>query len=260
MAKASDVDQLILEALERALADPKPRKLHGTKAIPGIFLSASATTKAAASRCLEQGLVRQVAEQRTGKRLTPLFAIAPAGVALALERSPVPRLLAAMLDAVARTARSVAECSGMLQAVGEQAEQLRKAFEQATARLQPPDTAKILEHISVSQAPACAASAADHAESLDKDLVSYIRTRRVRTPLQPVELPELFRHAAAKFAPLSVGQFHDAVRRLAGQKRMRLLPFTQAMYQLAEPEYALILGREIMYYAEPGSNSTSEQS
>jgi hypothetical protein len=49
------------------------------------------------------------------------------------------------------------------------------------------------------------------------------------------------------------------MRRLAGQEQLRLLPYTQAMYQLAEPEYALILGREVMYYAEPGRNSAPER-
>ena len=39
MAKSVGVDELILEAIERSLANPGPLKLHGTKTNPGVFMS-----------------------------------------------------------------------------------------------------------------------------------------------------------------------------------------------------------------------------
>jgi hypothetical protein len=253
MAKTADVEQVMLEALERALADSCPRKLHGTKASPGIFLSSSATARAAAHQCLERELLRQVAEQRIGKRLVPLFAIAPPGVAMVLESSPVPRLLAAMVDAADQTAQSAANCGRTLQAVGQRAVELREAVERVAARVQPASHAR-LSTLALS-ASCSGPSPADRAESLQEELVKAVRTHKSRAPLEPIELPELFRQVATKFETLSIGQFHDTVRQLSGSQRLRLMPYTRAMYQLAQPEYALIVGREIMYYVELGSNS-----
>lgn len=256
MAKATDIEPLILEALERAMSDPTPRKLHGTKAAPGIFLSASAAAKTAAARCLEQGLIRQVAEQRAGKRVIPLFAVAPVGIAMVLQRSPAPRLLAAMLDAAERTARSVTDCGRMLQEAAQRTQELRETLQRVAGRLQPPDTTQLLKAAAAQGAAPEPAAAAERSRGLDERLVRFVRAHKMQKPLQPLALPELFRHAAAEFSPLSIGQFHDAVRRLATEQRLRLLPYTQAMYQLAEPEYSVIVGREIMYYAEPGSDAT----
>lgn len=249
MAKSGDVEQLILEALERALSDPSPRKLHGTKSAPGVFLATTAATKAAAIRCLEQGFVRQVGEERAGKKVVPVFAITSAGVSYVLDRSPAPQLLAAMLKASDRMAQSVAECDQTLRALSTQAQELRSSIAHAAARLHPPDVAKILKQSSA----AAAETASNSSGNLIDDLAAYIRTRRNESPLKPVALPELFRFATARCTGLTVGQFHDVVRQLACQQRLRLLPYTQAMYQLPEPEYALIVGREIMYYAEPGT-------
>jgi hypothetical protein len=85
---------------------------------------------------------------------------------------------------------------------------------------------------------------------LDDALAHWVRERKAQIPLEPVELPELFRHASQGYPGLTIGQFHDAVRQLVKEKRLRLYPFTQAMYQLAQPEYALIVGREVMYYVD----------
>ncbi len=71
MAKSAGVEELVLEAIERALADPCPRKLHGSKANPGIFLASSAAAKAAAQQCLEMGLIAPCGEQRTKSKVTP---------------------------------------------------------------------------------------------------------------------------------------------------------------------------------------------
>ena len=106
MAKSTGVEELMLEAVERALADPNPRKLHGTKANPGIFLASSAATKAAAQRCLELGLIAPCGEQRTKSKVTPLYGIAPAGVQYLLEHDPLRQLLAATQDGVAQLAQT----------------------------------------------------------------------------------------------------------------------------------------------------------
>jgi hypothetical protein len=67
-------------------------------------------------------------------------------------------------------------------------------------------------------------------------------------PLRSVPLGELYHELLARLGPVTLGQFHDALRDLAAASAVRLSPWTGAMYQLQEPECCLILGREIMAY------------
>ena len=81
-------------------------------------------------------------------------------------------------------------------------------------------------------------------------LLQHVQQQKRQAPLRPLDLPQLFRFARSRQPALSLGSFHDLVRRMADAGQVRLSPFTQAMYQLPEPECAMIVGREIMYYVE----------
>jgi hypothetical protein len=85
---------------------------------------------------------------------------------------------------------------------------------------------------------------------LADELQQHVQQHKRQSPLRPLDLPQLFRFARSRQPDLSLGQFHDLVRRLSDAGRIRLSPFTQAMYQLPEPQCAMIVGREIMYYVE----------
>jgi len=258
MAKSAGVEELVLEAIERALADPSPRKLHGTKASPGIFLASSAAAKAAAQRCLELGLIAACGELRTKSKVTPLYGIAPAGIKYLLDHDPLRQLLAATQDGVARLAQTSADCQQTLVRVQQQVTRLQEAVQNAASRLQPPDIEKMLAAVYAARGAAAtgpgtvavpASSAAPNAE-LASALVQHLQQHKRQAPLRPLDLPQLFRFAQSRQPALSLGSFHDAIRRLADAGQIRLSPFTQAMYQLPEPQCAMIVGREIMYYVE----------
>ncbi len=144
MAKTAQAEDLVLEAIQRALADPTPRKLHGTKANPGIFLASSAAAKAAAQQCLERGLIVPCGEQRTKSKSVPLYGIASAGVSYLLEHDPLRQLLTATEDGVSRLARTSADCQQTLAGVQEQVARLQEVVQHAASRLQPPDVQKML--------------------------------------------------------------------------------------------------------------------
>ena len=117
MAKSTRPEELVLEAIQRALADPTPRKLHGTKAHPGIFLASSAAAKAAAQQCLERGLIVPCGQQRTKSKAVPLYGIAPAGISYLLAHDPLRQLLATTQDGVSRLAQTSADCQRTLSGV-----------------------------------------------------------------------------------------------------------------------------------------------
>ena len=124
MAKSAGAEELALEAIERALADPRPRKLHGTKANPGIFLTSSAAAKGAAQRCLDLGLIAPCGEERTRSKTTPLYGLTAAGLKYLLEHDPLRQLLAATHDGVARLAATSDACQQTLARVQQQVSQL----------------------------------------------------------------------------------------------------------------------------------------
>ena len=248
------MDELILEAIERALADPVPRKLHGTKASPGIFLSSNAAAKAAAQRCLELRLIEQRGELKSKAKAVPLYGVAPAGVAYLLERDPVRNLLTSTQAGVEQLSRLAADCNQTLAQVQRQLATLGDVVKTTAARLQPPDVGKLLAGMQQAPTPGAGADAiGGHSPpnaELQGELLSFVQQQKRQAPLRPVDLPQLYRFARSRQPALTMGQFHDLVRRLAETRQVRLSPFTQAMYQLTEPECAMIIGREVMYYVE----------
>ncbi|NLF71516.1 MAG: hypothetical protein GX575_20980 [Candidatus Anammoximicrobium sp.] len=261
MAKTASPEELVREAIERALADPTPRKLHGTKSNPGIFLASSAAAKAAAQQCLEQELIVPCGEQRTKTKAVPLYGLAPAGIRYLLEHDPVRQLLTATQEGVGRLVQTSDECQQVLTRVQQQVARLQEVVQHALTRLQPPDVAPMLAAMHAAQRGAGSQTSRSAVEAagggagaaspqLADELLQHVLQHKRQSPLRPMDLPQLFRFARSRQPTLSLGQFHDLVRQLADAGRVRLSPFTQAMYQLPEPQCAMIVGREMMYYVE----------
>ncbi len=153
------------------------------------------------------------------------------------------RLLGATLDAVERAGRTVSDCARAMESVTRQLGDLRQVVQQAADRADP---AKLAARL-----PTATRADADADVSAVADAVSaFANEQRTRRPPQVCSLAVLYKHLAGDYPNLTIGQMHDALRRAASDKRIRLLPFTQALYQLSEPEYALVLGREVMFYVE----------
>lgn len=261
MAKAASVEDLVLEALERALGDPVPRPLHGTKANPGIFLAKTAPAKEAAQRCLDAGWIEKRGEQRAKGKGKPvgLYGIAPPGVVYLLNHDPVLRLVQATSDGVDNLTQVAHACQRTLEQAQQQLGQLRETMAGAVARVQPPDITRLLQSLQTPQSAGNErraggvpvsqnAGAAELDRELELHFIKHLRGQKQQSPMRPVELPQLYRFAKTVRPDLSLGHFHDIVRRMAAARQIRLSPYTQAMYQLPEPECALILGREVMYY------------
>lgn len=86
---------------------------------------------------------------------------------------------------------------------------------------------------------------------LRESIIERLRRKRLQSRLWPaVPLGELYRLVTSAEPDISIGQFHDCLRELLAAGKIRLSPFTQALYQLDDGECCLILGHEIMAYAE----------
>jgi hypothetical protein len=76
-------------------------------------------------------------------------------------------------------------------------------------------------------------------------LIEHLASRRGHAALADCPLPELYR---ALPAGLTIGQFHDGLRRLHESQQIYLHPWTGPLYEIPEPALALLVGHEIAYY------------
>ena len=81
------------------------------------------------------------------------------------------------------------------------------------------------------------------------DAIECLRAYQTRHLEALCSLPELFAHLTAK-CELTIGQFHDGLREMVLAGKVRLHPFSGPRSALEGSEYALVMNREIMYYAE----------
>lgn len=84
----------------------------------------------------------------------------------------------------------------------------------------------------------------------DAELLAAIRSNTGR--MTPAKLIDVFRSLQASNQALTLGTFHDSIRRLHAAGKVELSPWTQAMYQLenGQGQACLILGAEIMAFVE----------
>ncbi len=240
----TDPRQLTLQALSRALNDPAPKLLLGSKAKPGFFLGSTAAVKQAAQRCVDQGWLEPTGTfEGKGKSRKELYRLTPAGAREAVENAEAVVLVRDARDALEdqkreterireRVEQLLAAARGQTEALGRLAERLRPVVldGQRTRTAEP--------------------TARSDGEAWLGQAVEYLREFRRRSPYANCPLPELFRRVAQP-AGLSIGQFHDGLRRLVKEGKVRLHAFTGAAYQLQDEEYALVAGQEIKFYAEP---------
>lgn len=267
MAKAVQAEALALAALSQMLGDPSPRLLHGAKGQVGVFASASAAEKSAAKLCLDHGWLVKTGElPGKGKAKKELFCLSAVGIQAVLAQSdPKPLLeslraglerieaqsgnivgevrgnLVAALDAMNTTILGALEPLAALRDLA----QIKQNLSQVLERVQPVDVEQLLNRAPIPVAPAASAD-----ERWLEAVPRMAAEQRQKNPFQRLTLPQIFERLKEERPDLSLGQFHDGLRRLHQQNRIRLGPYTQALATLDDPRNALYLDREVKYYVE----------
>jgi hypothetical protein len=242
------VTEALVQALKQALAEAGEQRLFKSGKLDGLFSSRNGVPAEAAARAVREGLVEVVRTEPKGKTTIEWVRPTPRGLEfLHQQESPIQALrdLQAILQVnreriplwlgdqqrelqtlATRLAEEAARWTQRLEALSQQVEAaLRRAD------LQPP------------LSDGAAADAPWAAEAL-----AYLDRRRLGAA-GDCPLPELFAVARQHAPTLSVTDFHDRLRRLRDRRALRLLPFTEAPSELPEPEYALLDGATLLYYA-----------
>jgi hypothetical protein len=278
MAKAMPAEQLALEAMASLLGSPSSKILHGSRGAPGIFAGASVGEKAAARLCLDNHWLEPTGEfAGKGKSRKELYRITAAGLQAVLERSDSSKLLRVLTDNLKMLATATNEISPALResllTFGRQLDALKADIQKSVAealrpveevqaslqalqaniagvleKIKPIDLDELTRKLAGSRHTPEAASA--DSQDWEQEVVRLVTEQRQRNPFQRLTLPQLFERVRARKAGLTLGQFHDGLRRLQDEKRIRLSPYTQALATLDDPRNALFLDREVKFYVE----------
>jgi hypothetical protein len=267
--------QMILAALGRAAASAA-EPLFGTRAAPGLFPS-TAAGKQAAQRCQDEGYLRLLSPEDltngaaepsaatatlTRKKVSPypLCAVTEKGLALLLNQVSPRQVLedfVLALEARRRQADDLLALAGRMQqgldALKANAEKvLRQTY---TPEAGPPGGLKALfsSFLKETSTPPPANGAGSAAE-LHAGLLAELACWESSAASEDCPLSHLYRCAAAGAPGLTIGHFHDALRRLHEQGKVYLHPWTGPLYEIPEPPYALLVGHEIAYYASRRGN------
>jgi hypothetical protein len=229
--------QMLLDGLSRAVADPAGVPLFGGKAAPGLF-AASASGKAVAQRCKDEGLLRVVRSETKGKAPLEVCTITEKGLAYLLSQVSPKQVLEDFIRALeARQSQA-----GELLMIARQMQAGIDALKLTAER--------VLEQLHGAAPPAaCTNGSAGPSEAWAGAVLSYLGRRQETGASEDCPLPELFRQARLTSPALTIGHFHDGLRRLLDAGHIYLHPWTGPLHALPEPPYALLVGHEIAYYA-----------
>lgn len=216
---ADKTEKLIIEALRKAAIERGGMPLLAAKAAHGLFPS-STVGRAAAERALHDGLLAGDTDQ---------CSITAAGFAMLLERTSARQVLEDCVRALEAKQGQLADLRATVTRLYANLDGLRATVEQTLPTLRgerpltlPPETRQaILDALTRWQAEAG----------------------------EDCPLPELFRQTELVRPGLTVGEFHDALRTLHATEQVYLHPWTGPLYACPEPQYALLAGHEVAYYA-----------
>lgn len=238
-----DSQKQAVDALASALAEPFPRVLFGTAAVPGFFKGQGAAAKKAAEFCLREQWLEETGEKvGKGAKAKSLYRLTPQGIQAVLQNSPALAVLQS-LDAGLRAQQTLLrEIQATLGQWAQQASSghLETMLRAAVEKLNPAGVQQTLERLSDSRGKPAAASRGWQEE--------IVRRAAGTDPARPLPLPDLFQDLKKSWPELDLGQFHDGLRALRDAGRIRLRPYTRAYAEIAGRREPLFLDGEVMYY------------
>jgi hypothetical protein len=263
---ADKLTQQITDALTRAAAEPNGTPLYASKTDAGLFPN-TAAAKPAAQKCLADDLLHVVGTDSRGKTLRDLYYLTEKGwefLLVAVNPKQVLEDFVRVLEArqgevgeLLESARSMADSlQGLKDAVarvlpGVCMARLSANSDRAVggATLPPPVALRVHQApdraVGVHHEPAVALLDAPPVADLAPAIVAYLAERAGATDCP---LPELFGALPLTDTP-TIGQFHDCLRQLHAAGTVSLPAWTAPLYAMPEPQFALLIGHSIAYFA-----------
>jgi hypothetical protein len=233
---ADKSNQLILEALHRAASEPAGVPLFTTKKSPGLF-PGGAGARPAAEQCRQLGFLRPAVARIANGNTPDSYAITEKGLDFLLSQLSPKQVLEGLAQQFEQRQAKVQELASTARSWLDEMSALREVVEHA------------LRDLPANGQRAAAARMNGIQEAWLAETLSCLKTWHVAHASGDCPLPELFRRARATTPALTIGLFHDGLRRLHEQQQIYLHPWTGPLYEIPEPACALLVGHEIAYYA-----------
>jgi len=227
--------QLVLAALGRAAAEPAGLPLHGSKAQPGLF-AATAAGKQAARHCLDEGYLRVLRTETRGKTTHDVCTVSDKGLAYLLGQVSPRQVLEDFLRVLEARQNQVADLVAAARQMHASLDALKASAEH------------VLRQVRAAPPPGTNGAHPKPADWTEQALALLGRWHDSGAS-EDYPLPDLYRQLQASAADLTIGRFHDGLRRLHDEGRIYLHPWTGPLHDLPEPPYALLIGHMIAYYA-----------
>jgi hypothetical protein len=241
------VTEVLNAALKQALDDPATeRRLYKSGKLDGLFPGRGGAGGEAAARALAEGLLEPIRTETKGKTAIEWVRLTPRGVEYLGECESPARALHGLRDALRANQQAVpiwlADMRATLRALDERlatdAQKWQQRLDSLARRVE--ETLRRLD--GAAPPPEVARSYPWAADAL-----KYLDRRRDGGVNGHCPLPELFGALARQHEGLSVGTFHEGLRRLRERRALRLLPANGA--ELTQPEFALLDGGAVFYFA-----------
>lgn len=232
--------QLVLEALSRAATEPAGVPLYGSKSVPGLF-AATAPAKEAAQRCKESDYLRVLRSEARGKTTQEICTLTDKGLSYLLSQASPKQVLEELVRAFEARRSEIGDLVASARHMQASLDALRTVAERVMHSAGSPSDVAALH-------AQWRAQARDNGTpDVSSTILAVLDKWHTANVLEDCPLAELYRRV--KTPALTIGQFHDALRRLVDQAKIYLHPWTGPLSELPEPPCALMVGHEIAYYA-----------
>jgi hypothetical protein len=243
------VTEVLVEGLKQALAEPAGRRLYKSGKLDGLFPGRAGVAREAAARALRDGLLEVVRTETRGKTVIDWVRPTPAGVEFLHQHESPARALDELRTTLRLNQQALpawlddmrASLAALDQRLAEDARQWHDRLESLARRVE--DTLRRIEQA----APPLPADVLQQ-HPWAPDAVSYLDRRKGGGASVDCPLPELFAALRREHAGLSVGAFHEGLKRLHARHALRLRP-AEAPAEMTQPEFALFDGDAVLYYA-----------
>jgi hypothetical protein len=243
--------QLMLAALSRASADAG-LPLYGSKTSPGLFPS-TALGKQAAQRCCDEGYLEAVAGNTSaGRSRNQVCALTDKGRAFLFSQLSPRQVLEDFVRVLEAREAQVGQLQTQVRQLQASLEALRNSVAGVLEQVCQGDASTPVANAPASPNLNGLCAQFHQAETGPTAAIVEALTQWVAVGIGGLEdcpLPELFRQVRASCPGVSLGAFHDALRRLQADDRIYLHPWTGPLYAIPEPPCALLVGHVIAYYA-----------
>jgi hypothetical protein len=241
--------QILVEALQQALAQGDDQRLYKSGKLEGLFPSRSGTGGDAAALALRDGLLEVVRTEVKGRTTIEWVRLTPRGVDFLHDHQSPAAALNELRHSLRLNHQAVpiwldemrAGLHAMEQRLAADAQKWQQRLEALTRRAE--DTLRRMDE-AIPLLPHDLAEAYPWAI----DALNYIDRRQSGGATTDCPLPELFAALTRAHSRLSIMVFHEGLRRLHERRAIRLQP-ANALVDLPQPEFALFDGGKVLYYA-----------